>query len=328
MQILLRFAGALLLLAAVSARSAAHDPITTKVTFGREVRAILAARCVTCHSARGSAPMPLTTYDEVRPWARAIKEQVLARRMPKWDAARGFGAFANDPTPTPLESALIVSWVDGGLPRGADTSPVRATSGFIRQSDQLVSIPAAGNAGSTSAGAGWISGWSFEPGDPLVSSATIGSSAGPIGTWVGGDAPVVLPPGSAIQVGGRIRVEVRRRAAADFESPFTPRASLLRLRIESGEPTEAVWIEQVACGAARNRAGALLAVRPILAAGASARLWVQRPGAPAAIVGWFRDFDPGFARAYWLARPQDLPLDARLQSDAPCSLDLTLTARR
>src|SRR5687768_826587 len=106
------FFGTLLIL--LSARSTiAHDPITTKVTFAREIQAILSARCASCHVPGGSAPMPLTTYEEVRPWARAIKDQVLARRMPKWHAARGFGAFSNDPSLTPLEMALIVSWVDG-----------------------------------------------------------------------------------------------------------------------------------------------------------------------------------------------------------------------
>jgi hypothetical protein len=62
--------------------------------------------------------MPLTTYEETRPWARAIKEQTLTRRMPKWHAARGYGAFSNDSTLTPFELSLIVSWVDGGLPEG------------------------------------------------------------------------------------------------------------------------------------------------------------------------------------------------------------------
>ena len=63
--------------------------------------------------------MALTTYEEVRPWARAIKEQTLTRRMPTWHAARGFGAFKNDPSLTPIEIAMIVSWVNGGLPEGA-----------------------------------------------------------------------------------------------------------------------------------------------------------------------------------------------------------------
>ena len=122
----------------------AHDPITTKVTFAREIRAILSARCVACHSSGGSAPMRLTTYEEVRPWARSIKEQVLTRRMPKWHAARGFGAFSNDSTLTPIEIALIVSWVDGGLPRDGRTLPAapalpapfpRKSRGFRRQAE-------------------------------------------------------------------------------------------------------------------------------------------------------------------------------------------------
>ena len=78
------------------ARPAAHDPITTKVTFAREIRAILAARCVTCHAPHGSAPMPLTTYDEVRPWARAIKEAVVTKKMPPWFADEKYGHFANE----------------------------------------------------------------------------------------------------------------------------------------------------------------------------------------------------------------------------------------
>ena len=55
-------------------------------------------------------------YQQARPWAVAIKEEVLTRRMPKWNAARGFGAFANDPSLAPFEIALIAAWVDGGAP--------------------------------------------------------------------------------------------------------------------------------------------------------------------------------------------------------------------
>jgi hypothetical protein len=38
--------------------------------------------------------------------------------MPKWHAARGYGEFANDPTLSPFDIALIVAWVDGGAVRG------------------------------------------------------------------------------------------------------------------------------------------------------------------------------------------------------------------
>ena len=64
----------------------------------------------------GHKTMALTTYEEVRPWAAAIKEEVLTRRMPKWSAARGYGDFANDPSLSPFEIALVAAWVDGGAP--------------------------------------------------------------------------------------------------------------------------------------------------------------------------------------------------------------------
>jgi hypothetical protein len=96
--------------------AAAHDPIG-KVTWDREIAPIVQARCVSCHSAGGKAPMALTTYEEVRPWARAIREEVLARRMPKWPIVRGYGDFANDRSLSPFEIKLITAWVDGGAPR-------------------------------------------------------------------------------------------------------------------------------------------------------------------------------------------------------------------
>ena len=95
----------------------AHDPIGTKVTWDREIAPIVQARCVSCHAQGGKAPMALTTYEQVRPWARAIREEVLTRRMPKWHIVRGYGDFANDRSLSPFEIALITAWVDGGAPK-------------------------------------------------------------------------------------------------------------------------------------------------------------------------------------------------------------------
>jgi mono/diheme cytochrome c family protein len=106
------------LLAAASAPLAAHDPLPTKVTWTRDIRRIFAARCVNCHVAGGPAPMPLATYDQVRPWTAAIREQVVTRKMPIWHAARGYGDFANDPSLSPFDVALVAAWVDGGAPEG------------------------------------------------------------------------------------------------------------------------------------------------------------------------------------------------------------------
>ena len=95
----------------------AHDRISTKVTWDREIAPIFQRRCASCHSPGGRAPMPLTTYDEARPWAKAIKEEVLARRMPKWHVVRGYGDFTNDPSLSAFEVALVAAWADGGGPR-------------------------------------------------------------------------------------------------------------------------------------------------------------------------------------------------------------------
>ena len=61
--------------------------------------------------------MSLATWAEARPWARAIRHEVMTRRMPIWHAARGYGDFANDPSLSPFEIALVTAWVDGGAPR-------------------------------------------------------------------------------------------------------------------------------------------------------------------------------------------------------------------
>lgn len=96
---------------------AAHERITTTVTWDREISAIFRARCVNCHRDGGSSTIPLTTHAEARPWARAIKHEVMSRQMPIWRAARGYGDFANDPSLSPFEIALVGAWVDGGAPR-------------------------------------------------------------------------------------------------------------------------------------------------------------------------------------------------------------------
>ena len=115
----LAIAAGLLLVFATSERPAAHDPITTKITFSREIRAILSARCASCHAPGGSAPMPLTTYEERPPLGAGDQGAGADAPDAEWHAARGFGAFKNDPTLTPIEMAMLVSWVDGGLPFSA-----------------------------------------------------------------------------------------------------------------------------------------------------------------------------------------------------------------
>ena len=101
-----------------SALAPAHDVITTKLTFSREISRIIYKRCVSCHRPGTQAPMSLLTYQQARPWAKAIKEEVLERRMPPWGAVKGFGDFAGDMGLTQEEIHLIADWVEGGAPEG------------------------------------------------------------------------------------------------------------------------------------------------------------------------------------------------------------------
>jgi hypothetical protein len=112
-RILLSFA----LAAGLGTSALAHDVITTNITFDREILRLIHARCATCHRPGGTA-FSLLTYNEARPWAVAIKEETLRRRMPPWGAIKGFGEFRNDQGLSSEELELIVSWSDGGVPEG------------------------------------------------------------------------------------------------------------------------------------------------------------------------------------------------------------------
>jgi hypothetical protein len=95
----------------------AHDVITTKLTWNREISRIVTLRCAICHHPGGRA-FSLMTYAEARPWAVAIKEEVLSRRMPPWGAVKGFGDFRNDQGLTAEQIEWITAWVGGGVPEG------------------------------------------------------------------------------------------------------------------------------------------------------------------------------------------------------------------
>lgn len=62
--------------------------------------------------------MPLLTYREARPWAKAIREAVVTRKMPPWFADPRFGHFANDRSLTQAEIDAIDNWASNGAPEG------------------------------------------------------------------------------------------------------------------------------------------------------------------------------------------------------------------
>src|SRR5437870_6502143 len=100
--------------------TAQTTPTQVQVTFTKDVAPIFYRSCVRCHRPDEIAPMSLLTYNDARPWARAIKERVSKREMPPWflDKRIGIQHFKNDRSLSDEEIAIIVRWVDSGAPQG------------------------------------------------------------------------------------------------------------------------------------------------------------------------------------------------------------------
>jgi hypothetical protein len=112
-----------LLLAQPSVAAAQGNP-----TYAKDVAPIIYNNCVSCHRPTMFAPMSLMTYEETRPWARAIKQRVVKREMPPWTADAPHGVFKNDPRLSQKDVDTIAAWVDAGAPRGDDRDmPARPT---------------------------------------------------------------------------------------------------------------------------------------------------------------------------------------------------------
>ena len=106
---------------AVSLFPAAVFAQTSGPSFGKDIAPILYARCAMCHRPGEVAPMSLMSYNEVRPWARAIKAKIVSRQMPPWYAEGEPGKWRNDRRLSQAEIDKIVAWVDAGAPRGKDS---------------------------------------------------------------------------------------------------------------------------------------------------------------------------------------------------------------
>jgi hypothetical protein len=116
----------------------------TAPTFYKDVLPLLQTNCQTCHRPGEVAPMPLLTFEQTRPWARAIKAAVQSKKMPPWFAEPGVGHFENERRLLDREIELISKWVDAGAPAGnqADAPPpLKFENGWNITPDIVVEMP-------------------------------------------------------------------------------------------------------------------------------------------------------------------------------------------
>ena len=141
--------GGILAIGAVTVLTVHTAPAPTVPTFSKDIAPIMFDKCANCHRPGEVAPMSLLSYDDARPWAKAIKNKVVAREMPPWGADPAHTLpMRNDRSLSEQQINTLVAWVDGGAPRGNDADmPVapKFAEGWtygLRPPDMVLEMPA------------------------------------------------------------------------------------------------------------------------------------------------------------------------------------------
>ena len=130
---------------AVGTQVIAKAETSPHVTFNKDILPILQENCQSCHRPGQVAPMSLLTYQDARPWAKAMKQKVVERQMPPWNADPKYGRFANDRSLKQSDIDAIAAWVDQGALEGdAKEKPAPVDwpeGGWIIKPDIIVNGP-------------------------------------------------------------------------------------------------------------------------------------------------------------------------------------------
>jgi hypothetical protein len=240
----------------IAAALLAWPVLSQQVTFYRDVLPILQNRCQECHRQGQMAPMAFSTYTQTRPWAKAIRQAVLTRRMPPWFADPCCGRFANDRSLTVSERETLARWADAGAPQGRelDAPPVKAwPEGWniskpdaVIQLPRLFRVPAKGAveyqyfivpAGFTQNR--WVQAVEVRPSQRKVVHHAVVYIREPGDTWTRGptkaDILAVYAPGSAPDVypAGMAKL-VKAGSDLVFEIHYTPSGKAVDDRIKVG----------------------------------------------------------------------------------------------
>lgn len=118
------------------------------VSYPNQIAPLLQAKCVSCHSPGNIGPFAMSNYQKVKGHADMIREVLVARRMPPWDADPAYGHFKNDRSLTLAQKKMLLRWVDQGAPRDEGEDPLVQTVAEqprwpLGQPDYIVKLPVA-----------------------------------------------------------------------------------------------------------------------------------------------------------------------------------------
>ena len=107
------------------------DPQGAALTYHRDARPILEAKCAHCHEPGNIAPFALTNFAETFELRAAIAAAVRSGSMPPWQPADGCQEYNGDFSLTDEERETLLAWVDAGAPEGnpADYQAVGGATG-------------------------------------------------------------------------------------------------------------------------------------------------------------------------------------------------------
>lgn len=223
-------------LMALTLGAALAAPARAAETFAEDVAPILFDHCVDCHRPGEVAPMSLLTYEDARPWAKSIANQVQLREMPPWSGDSDHRVWANDISLTDEEIETLVRWAQTGARPGnlaampeTPTFPEGWTLGEPDYVIELsaVEVPADGEdlfpqewIDLDIEGEKWLQAIEFLPGDRRVThhfQSTLSSGSGNsfgnkvsiLGIWTAGMPPYVFPEGNGrvIRPGARVLID-------------------------------------------------------------------------------------------------------------------------
>src|SRR5579859_599771 len=135
----------LILFFALASGLSAASTSGRSATFAKDVAPVLQRNCQGCHRPGEAAPFSLLTFEQARPWAKAMKEAVVLKKMPPWFADPAYGKFSNDRSLPQKDVDTIVAWADSGAPEGDPKDmppPVEFVEGWgIPKPDVIFQLP-------------------------------------------------------------------------------------------------------------------------------------------------------------------------------------------
>ncbi|MBA2305322.1 MAG: hypothetical protein H0W08_22195 [Acidobacteria bacterium] len=317
-----------------------HKGLVSPYTYNEHVFPILNDRCAACHFERGPAQMSVLDYDSVAPWSEAMRLQLLSESMHPDFVDPIDSAVMREPTISPRDLDVLLTWVGGGAPRGEATPPraiaptrLRWTSG---RPDLIIPmrVPHTVHAGdreeihefSLPTGLSetkWVRGLELQPGNrSIVRDAEIRVADGPtLALWNPAQKAMATPMGTAFELspGAMVRLTIHyKKNYRDDDSALTDRS---RVGLYFAQPSRSATIQTLllsgpatdAATESRVLTGMLAApVRMLAIRGSLDRDYssvtaeaLTPTGCRSLLV--LRSPRADWPRRYWLADPIDLP---------------------